>query len=87
MVNTATTNETVLHTVVKLNPYKVIRRVWGLWLILHDIDSNKYYINAQLNERFSINSNIEKLRKEFKELLAMIASYAAIIISIIAILY
>jgi hypothetical protein len=86
MVNTATTNETVLHTVVKLNPYKVVRRVWGLWLILHDIDSNKYYINAQLNERFSINSNIEKLRKEFKELLAMIASYAAIIISIIAIL-
>ncbi len=81
LINEVLTSEITPQKKSYFNPLTIIRRGYKLWQLIYDLDINKYHISNDIHESFGIDTSMEKIRSEYKDLITHTISYLAVIIA------
>lgn len=86
MLDKVTTSEISDQKKSAINPVIFIPRSYKLWTIIYEKAVNKYHINEDLMEAFSINANLEMVNSEYKSIQQLIINFTMILISLFSLL-
>lgn len=86
MLDKVSTSEITNQRKSAINPIIFIPRAYKLWTIIYEKAVNKYHINENLMEAFSINASLEKINSEYNSLQQLIVNFIMILISFFSLL-
>lgn len=86
LINDVVTSEITPQEKSYFNPLTIIRRGYKLWQLIYDLDINKYHISYDIHSSFGIDTSMQEIRNEYKDLVTHAISYLAIIIAIITLI-
>lgn len=87
LVNNIMTSEIEVHDKSYIYPWIFLKRLKVLWEVLYELDINRYHINGDFLEAFGINRSMEKIQKEYDNVISHSMSYFAALIAIFTLVF
>lgn len=87
LVNNIMTSEIEVHDKSYIYPWIFLKRLKVLWELLYELDINRYHINGDFLDAFGINRSMEKIQKEYDNVISHSMSYFAALIAIFTLVF
>ncbi len=86
LINDVVTSEITPQKKSYFNPLTIIRRGYKLWQLIYDLDINKYHISHDIHSSFGIDTSMQEIRNEYKDLVTHAISYLAVAIAVVTLI-